>query len=189
MRNIGKGRQVKFVKTISNYLHEVGAEIHKERCDATMTRYKLKTKAGILYLSLETPNNEHCCFTLFGRFENPAPYEKILGERLNKYSYKWNFHHSNENYLFRCLQIELKPILLKLPITKWDDLKVNTNYEGRCKLNFDGHTYESGRASIDPGEYWSDELPSKDHKSFKVVMVDACACFIRKSSKFQLWMN
>jgi len=191
MRNIGKGRQIKFVKTISNYLHKVGAEITKEWFNhSDMTCYKLNTKLGILYLSLETPSNEECCFSVFGRFENPVDHEKFLkGYRLNRHCYKWNFHYYNDMVLFLNLKSELESILLKRPITKWDDLKIGTEYDGECKLNFDGETHESGRVSIDPGVYWKDELPSKDHKSFKVVMINACACFIRKTSKFQLWMN
>jgi len=175
-RRIGKGRQVKFVKTMQKYLHEVGAELTDEWFGhGSLTGYKLNTKAGILYIGLEKPTNEHSCFSVFARFESAYKAKELISSeyRLNKYSGKWNYHYSNEDHLFHIFQVELEPLLKKRPITKWDDLVVNKQYHGETFQN---------RASVDMGnEGWGRP------KHIKVICIDGCACFIKKSTPFQFW--
>jgi len=182
MRNIGKGRQLKFVKMIRKYLNEAGALPTTEWF--TGEAYKLETKAGALYLHLEEPSNDSSLFSIFGRFLDVEKAKLVIINRdcrLNSYSGKFNFHYKDEDDCFEMLQYGLEPILEKRPVTAWYRLKTDMSYESGCKLHFDNKIYHGERAGVDNGNVWN--MP----KNTKTIVINGVACFIKKSTPFQFW--
>ena len=180
MRTLGKIRKDKFVKMIKKYFHEIGAVSTNDR----IGEYEVETKAGTLKFYLYSDFTY--LFSVFARFTEPKRAVAVLrkgANHLNPYSGKWNFHHNDEMVVFDFLQGDLEPILINRPITKWDDLKTDTNYEGGCKMIFEKNTLIGDRGCIDEGRMWNKP------KHVKMVMVDACACFVQKSTPFQLWLG
>ena len=68
--------------------------------------YTLNTKAGILYITLDSVEGPSKVFTVFSRFSEPQRASNLLlglglDEKLNIYSDKWNFHFWSEK---ECLE-------------------------------------------------------------------------------------
>ena len=106
-----KKQQQLFYEDVLLYILSVGAK--NRHIGDICSHYKMDTKAGLLFIFLETPQTSKV-FTICTRFEDTQKANEILGkrERLNPFSSKWNFHYWSADECLSRFQMELTPLLL-----------------------------------------------------------------------------
>lgn len=73
--------------------------------------FEIETKIGKLSINIRTDYNSDL-YSIFCRFDEVEKYSKLESSRINYYSGKWNFHHTNKNIILELFENELKEIVL-----------------------------------------------------------------------------
>lgn len=107
-----KKQQQAFYEDVLEFIVNAGAQNRYigEMC----TNYKLNTKAGELFIFLETPQTSKV-FSICTRFEDVQKAKEFLphgtNDRLNTYSGKWNFHTWTATECLTRFKKELLPLI------------------------------------------------------------------------------
>ena len=207
MRNMGKANSVKATKEIRKFLMGLGAiEMTnkpawgepmyegKYALGMTMTQpnsFIMETGVGLLWLRIDC-RPDSSLYTVFGRFDEVDKAVELFGKdlRLNHYSGKFNFHYTNLNDMMLSLRMDLVSLIPEkrtnviTTFTEIEQLGENTYDAEKIFFICNGEVMQGKRVCIDDAKLWKDEF--KNWKGKKVVMVDAVACLISKSSEFQI---
>ena len=100
-----KKSRKKFIKTVTNYLLELGA-VEEDFLAYTLS---LDTQLGKLHVFIDPAGARERVSSIFTRFDDHERAKKVVD--CNPYSGKWNFHEYSSTDVFEVFKTSLERIL------------------------------------------------------------------------------